>query len=232
MNKLLLSILLLLLLPVFALSNDREIIKKTNAFLDSLKGPHEVEVSSRLGVVTLTGYVASEEDKAELQSQIVSLEDVDTIENNLTVKSSRASLSHGGTSCSLSPHGVSLQGISLGDGSVEAYCFGTTITLSGTLADAVQVSHVVNALQERYPTALIQNSLHVKQRIPDEILRTSILDSLRSDSLIPPTVFLSVKDGTAHFSGTVTNHRVIDQILARTIMIDGVKDALSKVTIE
>ena len=66
----------------------------------------------------------------------------------------------------------------------------------------------------------------------DAELEKSIVIAIEAaEGIRMDTVKVSVQDGVATFSGHVKNHREIDRILADALMVEGVQDIRSNVTV-
>lgn len=78
----------------------------------------------------------------------------------------------------------------------------------------------------------VQDDLTLRAPIPDQEIKDSIARTLeREHPELARELSVEVDDGRAKFHGNVANHRQIDAVLASALMLDGVRDIESDVTV-
>ena len=78
----------------------------------------------------------------------------------------------------------------------------------------------------------VQDELTLRPPIPDQEIKDSIARTLEQQHPeLARELSVEVDDGRARFHGNVANHRQIDAVLASTLMLDGVRDIESDVTV-
>ncbi len=78
----------------------------------------------------------------------------------------------------------------------------------------------------------VQDRLTLRPPIPDQEVKDSIARTLEKEHpKLARELSIEVDDGRAKFHGNVANHRQIDAVLAATLMVDGVRDVESDVTV-
>lgn len=78
----------------------------------------------------------------------------------------------------------------------------------------------------------VQDELTLRAPIPDQEIKDSIARTLEQEHPeLARELSVEVDDGRAKFHGNVANHRQIDAVLASTLMLDGVRDVESDVTV-
>jgi osmotically-inducible protein OsmY len=69
--------------------------------------------------------------------------------------------------------------------------------------------------------------------VTDDEIALRVSDALSRDYPgVADRVTVSVRDGVAYLAGDLRNHREVDEILATALMVDGVKDIKSDVTLK
>jgi osmotically-inducible protein OsmY len=78
----------------------------------------------------------------------------------------------------------------------------------------------------------VQDELTLRAPIPDQQVKDSIARTLEQEyPQLAKDLSVEVDGGQAKFRGNVANHRQIDAVLASALMIEGVKDVESDVTV-
>jgi osmotically-inducible protein OsmY len=78
----------------------------------------------------------------------------------------------------------------------------------------------------------VQDELTLRPPIPDQEIKDSIARTLEQEHPeLARELSVEVDDGRATFHGNVANHRQIDAVLASALMLDGVRDVESDVTV-
>lgn len=122
------------------------------------------------------------------------------------------------------------------------------ITLNGFVSSPDISSKIENAASGVKGVVSVRNQLQIKPQVqqlpnnkfkhasemPDDMqLLRSVKQSLVHESDIDVSKLgINVRDGVVYFSGSLNNHREVDRILSHTLMIDGVKDISSNLTIK
>jgi osmotically-inducible protein OsmY len=78
----------------------------------------------------------------------------------------------------------------------------------------------------------IRDELRIRQAPADDQVAASVRSALKSEYPgLASRVTVEVREGVAYFTGDLSNHREVDELLATTLMIDGVRDVRSDITL-
>jgi osmotically-inducible protein OsmY len=78
----------------------------------------------------------------------------------------------------------------------------------------------------------VSDELRIRPTLSDEQIAERVRMALARDyPSVAKKVQVEVKDGTAHLAGDLRNHREVDELLSTTLMVEGVKDLKSHLTI-
>lgn len=190
----------------------------------------DIQIKSYMGQVTLSGEVMSEEAKKEAEKIALSLDGVKKVRSNLRVNPfMRASLS--GNEVSGSCKAPNLSGLIEGGARIQLACSGSSIVVSGEVDHAWDEQKILEEVKKLNPGMQVSSSIRVIKPSTDEQIFNAVQSALRENNHQLDGVSFVVEGGVVKFTGRVPNHRVIDAILATTLMVDGVRGVRSEVRI-
>jgi osmotically-inducible protein OsmY len=115
---------------------------------------------------------------------------------------------------------------------IQVYDLDEVILLQGEVsseAEKVKMASVARDVTSRR----VRNELKVRVPVTDDEIALRVSDALSRDYPgVADRVTVSVRDGVAYLAGDLRNHREVDEILATALMVDGVKDIKSDVTLK
>lgn len=78
----------------------------------------------------------------------------------------------------------------------------------------------------------VRDEMRLRPALTDEQIATEVRSALsREYPEIASRIQVDVRGGVAHLSGDLRNHREVDELLATTLMVAGVKDIRSDITL-
>lgn len=78
----------------------------------------------------------------------------------------------------------------------------------------------------------VRDELRLRPALTDEQIASSVRSALKGEyPSLADRVQVDVKEGIAYLSGDLRNHREVDELLATTLMVEGVKDIRSDLTL-
>jgi osmotically-inducible protein OsmY len=79
----------------------------------------------------------------------------------------------------------------------------------------------------------VRDEMRIRPAPADDQIAASVRSALAAEYPgLAARVTVDVRDGVAYLSGDVSNHREVDELLATTLMIQGVKDVRSDITLQ
>ena len=216
---------LLICLSLLAQHPDRKIADEVSRLLTQAN-LGDISISSYRGEVVLSGVVSSEEQKSMAENLAASVEGVKRVKSNLRVDVTRARMDKQVFECVV-PELTGLRG----KVSANLNCTSSEILITGLVDFAEDEEALINAVKRANPWASVRSQIQVAKVLDDQQLYANILANLKEGGHNLEGISLKVSNGVVTFEGKVSNHRVIDAILASTLMVDGVKDIKSKVVI-
>ncbi|HMO02467.1 MAG TPA: BON domain-containing protein [Oligoflexia bacterium] len=214
--------------------------RQVRAELDKLTdlGRHKILIDLKPTTLTLSGYVSSEKDLKEVlaaTSKVVGNQR--EIVNALQVKNRITNGASEANSVMSNDEWQVAQGLRERIRSLPltgAYKVDLSFSKSGEVNIAGNVAsnrdkELIEKALWSDPKVKSVNSLLQIQLVPDQELTRALVRAFEADNIKLGNVKFEVRDGVAHFSGRVNNHREIDRILATTIMVKGLRDIRSTV---
>ncbi len=207
----------------FAQHPDRVIAERVaNAIQE--RGLGSVKISSYMGEVTLEGSVSSEEDKLAVEHLALSIEGVKKVKSRIQVNPvTRASI----TECS-SPN---LIGKLSGKATLNLICTADTVEINGSIEYPWDESTIFELVQNSNPGKKVVSRLEVLKRLDDQTIYEEVKKALKENGHPLDNITFEVRGRVVYFTGSTDNHRIIDAILATTLMVEGVKEVKSNVKI-
>jgi osmotically-inducible protein OsmY len=216
---------LVICLGLLAQHPDRKIADEVSRLLTQAN-LGDISISSYRGEVVLSGVVSSEDQKLMAENLAASVEGVKRVKSNLRVDVTRARVDQQLFECAL-PELTGLRG----KVSVNLNCTSSEILITGLVDFAEDEEALINSVKRANPWASVRSQIQVAKVLDDQQLHASILANLKENGHNLEGISFKVSNGVVTFEGKVSNHRVVDAILASTLMVDGVKDIKSKVLI-
>ena len=203
---------------------------------------HSIETSyNDDGEVTVSGYVATQEDKDSVLTKIQAIPGVTKVENTLTVKDSEATshAANGDIEPTLSANELvrkhallSIKKLNdLKSYEVDVEVTDAKIIVSGNASseDTIKITKVVRSVADG---RLVSNQMTLRPLPSDDEVVTRIRRALSEEKDLDwDGITISVDQGVATLSGAKPNHRIIDRILSITNMVDGVNRVESKLKV-
>lgn len=215
------QLLTILVLFSFAFANDKEIVDGLGARISEMQlGGHEIGIDSRFGRITLKGTVSSEEAKQRIEEVAWRYPGVYDVKSKIQVVGGRASM----VSCPTLPE---LQE----KGEVRVFCEGDQVEVTGAVSTQDEKSRIIRSVETQMPSMKLIDTVKILRPESDEAVFAALSLALKREGHNLSGVTYRVIDGVATFNGEVSNHRVIDAILATALMVDGVKDIRSEVRV-
>jgi osmotically-inducible protein OsmY len=109
--------------------------------------------------------------------------------------------------------------------------FDDSILLEGDV-DSEKTRQQIVSVASSTASKRVSDELRIRPTLSDEQIAERVKMALARDyPSIAKKVQVEVKDGTARLAGDLRNHREIDELLSTTLMVEGVKDVKSDLTI-
>ncbi len=215
------QILILFLLCGVAFANDKEIVDGLGAKISEMHvGGHQVTIDSRFGKVTLKGTVSSDEAKQRIEEVAWKYPGVHEVKSKIEVLGGRASM----VSCPTLPELHE-------KGDIKVFCEGELVEVTGSVSTKEEKDKVIKSVETQMPSMKLIDTVKILRPESDEAVFAALSLALKRERHDLSGLTYRVSDGIATFEGEVSNHRVIDAILATALMVDGVKDIRSEVRV-
>lgn len=209
-------------------------------------GSHEITVDARAGVVTLTGEVASEQDRRFVYNAARREPGVVEVRDQLHVREAEpaplARMSSGvieGTYVSQADRDLvsaieyNLQPLSKTHSyNVRILARDGYVTVTGTAGSRDDADAIISAMRSTNGVNGVTNKIEITPGLTDASISRLLDSSLASDSEVNMQgITYEVQNGVVTFRGRVNSHERIDRILSKALMTPGVREVRSEVTI-
>jgi len=115
--------------------------------------------------------------------------------------------------------------------SVKVSDLGESILLEGEVDSERGRNQIVTATSSVAGKS-VSDQLRIRPTLSDDQIAGRLKMALERDyPSVAKRVHVDVKDGVAHLSGDLRNHREVDELLSTTLMVEGVRDLKSDITI-
>ena len=213
---------------------------KVSAKLETVTiGAHELDISSRRGVVTLNGWVSSSKDKNTVLSTVRAMDGVEEVVDLLQIDEKIHA------QINLDDNKLGEARIAEVSAAVENYLQG--LTLRGPHSLRYELSDQGVIINGELPAGVEKQALlyQVKRKVSSPIVDNIVVRAWPSDSDLKQKVrydlsgkqgidlqgiSFSVVNGVVTISGKRQNHLQADQLAAAVLMVEGVRDVKSEVT--
>lgn len=230
--------IIILLLSSSAFCNDDDVVlTKIEKTLDAIKfhGAHEIETTWGKGKLLITGFVKNDEDRNAVEAELKRVDGVTEIRNNLVVKEEGTSVTEdvsGATKLeqdiqaavkklSLKPYDITVAEAPSG-----------VVTVGGKSSTREEGDIIINTIKDVNGVKDVINTMKVLPSISDKAVLNSINKVLEDHQNVDSSpLSFSVINRIVTVTGAVKEHRQIDHVLSLILMVDGVKDIVSKVKV-
>jgi osmotically-inducible protein OsmY len=218
--------------PLIASADWRAVTEEIHVGIDELKPPigrHNVDIQyQRGGDITLSGYVQSEEVREKIERVARRSQGVRHVDNQLTVATASTSQSPSETQRIREAFNREVQGHTY---DVEILSQADRLVLKGSV-DSEPTRRQVISIAQAISKRRVDDQLALKMERSDHEVEESIRRALEKEY---PTLMrkleVSVQGGVASLRGDMPGYREVDKVLATVLMVDGVDDIESSVTV-
>lgn len=233
-----LTLALVILPSACSMKTTAELPEKIKSEISRLNPPlkdYSLDVVARSqGVVELAGYVASESDKARLIQVAKRVEGVSTINEKVSVKS--APQSNEAT-------GSKFQGVILDKLENELVGAQYIVSIVEKGGDVVVQGSTDSLLTKARVLEVVKGVVGNQGRVVDELKQTAAPSDRWIEEQVSSELqkrfpawrgkisVATVRNGVVTLTGTLGDHWDIDSVLAAVVMVPGVKDLRSEITI-
>ena len=225
MRNMLICLLLLLAPAAQALDLESTLTRAISSGIEQLGdlGRYELTIEERSGAVILTGIVETSRARDLIALSASKTDGVRSVENRIEVRAA----SEESTLLRKVREGIGQRSWGLEIAFKEGL-----LTLEGEAPDAAQKIEVEKLAQTAIGKGKLRSLITVQAEAMDSVVHARLQESFKNSGYsVPAGVSYKVSNGTVFFSGTVSNHRLIDDLLSHTLMVEGVKDVKSDVKI-
>lgn len=230
MKNIIAAFILALCFSSVAIASDEVIVNSITAKIsEEIPTSHyQLKVDSRHGHVTLTGEVASETDIRRINEISKNTVGVISVKDRLTVQEGLIAARDGESQelCVRVKDNVKDSNQNL---NIE--CALGDVMITGTVPNEAARARVERNAWNTPGVKSVKTALSFPRPVSDSEITAAVQRALEREGMSVNSVTIASKGGVVHFSGSVPNHRVIDAMLATTLMVDGVRDIRSSVTI-
>lgn len=120
----------------------------------------------------------------------------------------------------------------ISDYSLRVNVRGGYVTLGGSAKNMLQSDLIESVARQCRGVRGVTNEIVVKSSLSDAEIREAIFQELEYDgSLVIDLVEISVRDGLVTLTGSLPDRNAVDDVLSHVLNAEGVKDIVSKLTI-
>lgn len=204
-------------------------------------GAHEIDISTRIGKVTLSGWVSSHKDKEQIIESVRTLDGVDEVVDSIMVDEK-------------SPPQIILDDKKLGDARISevnaaAESYLHSLALKGSYSLQYELNELGVLIKGELPAGTEKQALlyHIRRSVSTPVQENILVRPWPSDSDLAKRVQaelnikqgldlrginISVTNGVVMLKGKRANHGEADQLAAAVLMVEGVRDVKSDVTFD
>jgi len=235
--RIIIATLVLFALPLSA-SADSERIRKE--FFNRLRnekefGAYELDIDVRRGVLTARGTVASELARSRVGEIAETIAGVSTVDNRVQINGRAVTAVNAPPSGSLAEKILRRVESEIGkeNFSLQVAERGQEVILTGTVDTTAGGQTIARIASDMATGRTVTNQLVVREQVlTDSELVSRVLTALKQEPLIrTEDLKISASRGIVEIEGIRPNHREIDRILSVVVMVEGVRDVRSRLTI-
>lgn len=198
-------------------------------------GPYTLDMKAEGSKMILSGRVSSEEGREKIEKVVSSAPGVSVVQNDLIVDSEmRASAKLSTTSATAEEVLSRFQRIK-GDKPVKARVemTGGVALLTGTVGSEEERSRFLEAARATSGVTTVVDNLRVPPPLSDDQLAQNVRAALAQENLLSAgDVAIDSKRGTVTVRGDRSSFREVDKLLSVVLMVDGVEDVRSQMTVK
>jgi osmotically-inducible protein OsmY len=218
--------------PLIASADWREVTEEIHVGIDELQPPigrHNVDIQyQRGGDITLSGYVQNEEVRERIERVARRSRGVRHVDNQLTVATASTSQSPSETQRIREAFNREVRGHTY---DVEILSQADRLVLKGSVDSEPTRRHVISIAQA-ISKRRVDDQLALKMERSDHDVEESIRRALEKEyPTLMRSLEVSVRGGVASLRGDMPGYREVDKVLATVLMVDGVDDIESSVTV-
>lgn len=197
-------------------------------------GPHDIDIETHRGFVLLKGSVSSPSDIERVETAVRQTPGVTSVKNELIAQRQPATGATGPSSKLAEAIRTRVAADhSLGHYDLEILVTGTTAALVGSVVKAEDGAAIARIARGTPGVVTVDNRLTVALPTSDAAVEMNVREALRKAGDVDLAgLDISANDGIVTFAGPRGGHRDIDRILGVALMVEGVRDIKSEMTIE
>lgn len=195
---------------------------------------HELDIQSWHNGVTIDGYVSSQSDKDQVERIARNVAGVENVDSRLEVRSTLTNASVNGQDRELVAAVTSaLQRYArASDHNIDVIAVNGRVKLEGQVGSERDRAEIVRLVRQVNGVQSIDDNLSLRAALPDSAIQESVHQALQhTEGIDMAGLKFDTRNGIVTVSGAVRNHRDIDRVLGVILMVKGVRDARSDVSI-
>lgn len=197
-------------------------------------GPHDIDIETHRGFVHLKGTVSSPSDIERVEAAVRETRGVTSVKNELVAHRLPMAGSTG-PSRKLAAAIRARIGAdhSLGHYDLEILVTGSTAALVGSVLNPEDSTAIERIARGTPGVATVDNRLTIASPTSDAAVELNVREALQKAGDVDLAgLDISANEGVVTFAGARPGHRDIDRILGVALMVEGVRDIKSEMTIE
>lgn len=213
-------------------SSRTEAVEETIRQIPDL-GPHSISIETHQGFVKLTGTVNSAEDRSRIESRVRGIPETTSIKNELTIKEVVPPAAAARSRQIAREIRDQIEADhSIGGYSIDILPSGETLALVGTVAQERDRGIIEQIARKAAGVVTVDNRLTAAPAESDEVVELNVRTALKNAGDVDLTgLGIAANGGLVTFTGARNNHRDIDRILGVALMVPGVREIKSNMTI-
>lgn len=202
--------------------------------LESLKlGRHSIESDYHSGVLVVTGYVGTEDEKRRVVESLGRLEGITSVEDHLEVKGGVGVSSAADEPIRKAALEVVKGLTGLGSYEVDIQGEDGKLILTGSVSSAKDKTRIEDAVKLAVGHHPLESRIVLAPPLSDAQIEKNVWDALNKEKdLDTEGIAIAVNNGVVTISGNRPNHRLIDRILSIANMADGIREIKSQMKIK
>lgn len=196
-------------------------------------GPHDIDIETHRGFVLLKGTVSSPSDISRVEDAVRRTPGVTSVKNELVAHRQPLTTATGPSSKLAEAIRTRVDADhSLGHYDLEILVTGSTAALVGSVVKAEDGAAIARIARGTPGVVTVDNRLTVAPPTSDTVVEVNVREALQKAGDVDLAgLGISASDGVVTFAGTRPGHRDIDRILGVALMVEGVRDIKSEMTI-
>lgn len=236
-NHLYVSLFTVLLAGCVLRPAELKTLKDVEGRLDSRQaeiGPYTLDMKAEGSKMILNGTVGSESGRDEIERVVASSPGVATVQNNLVVDRSLRRTESSGLTTRVREDIMAQFRTIRGNKPIKATVTvdGGVVTLSGMVSSDAERKEFVRSASNIPGVTTVVDELRVPPPLTDEQLIERVKMALSTEGLTSAgPVNVDSSNGTVMVSGDRRSFREVDKVLSVVLMVDGVDDVKSSMTV-